>query len=128
MCDDYSLDKLEARWWHSPKLSQTFVIFGLTFHKFNNIRAWNQRVFQHGWKSFNLFVQNVWNSYNTLKRSQTIHHCICLTVVSGKWMLAWSEKLISQKTWFHHSLLDEISVDTPTSQWLTTFFPLKISA
>ena len=51
-----------------------------------------------------------------IQRKQTFHRCVCLIVVFGKSMLPWRENLILQKTWFHHSLLDDASFDTPKFQ------------
>ena len=52
-----------------------------------------------------------------IERNQTFHHCNFLTVKFGKPMLAWREKLLLQKAWFHHSLLDDVYIDASTSHW-----------
>ena len=71
-CEDCSTDQLEARYLHSSRLSQQFVVFSKLFHEVSNIRARNRRVFENRWKCFQYVFQVIWSSKVTLNVTKHI--------------------------------------------------------
>ena len=117
------------QWWAGSQIiaisevESTVCYLQHVFSWTNQYPSAKRTSFWESMKALQIFMSSSLEPVNHIECNSTFNHCVCLIVVFQMSMLAWKEKLTLKKTWFHLSLLDDVSIDTPTSQWWKTSFP-----